>query len=80
MEKVPSMPQSAMFLTPVADDEEPPMNVKFRPDRKAKVPQQFQHLKEAGIGTRQPEPVFVGELNIDMFKPNENENENVQFL
>ena len=72
--------QSAMFLSPVADDEEPPMNVKFKPDRKAKVPQEFQLLKEAGIGTQQPEPVFVGELTIDMFKPNENVKKTAQVL
>ena len=72
--------QFAMFLSPVADDEEQPMNVKFKPDRKAKVPQEFQHLKEAGTGTRQPEPVFVGELTIDMFKPNENVKKTAQVL
>lgn len=70
--------QSAIFVTPAVDDEEPPLNVKFLTNREAKVPPEFQQLKESSIGTKQPEPAFFSDLTIDMFKPNENVKKSAQ--
>ena len=62
--------QSAIFVRPDTTNDEASMQVEF--SRKSrKIPQELQELKQAGIGSQQPEPLFWKDLNINLFKPQE---------
>ena len=62
--------QSAIFVTPDETNEEASMQVEFS-KKVQKIPQELQILKQAGIGSPQPEPVFWKNLDISIFQPQE---------